>query len=77
MYETFSVCQFFADGSSEYVRRYVTAAEAMKAFVFYTRNVASKIGMTKRVIVTDNGDCVNLEWKFGEGVVYPKEVKDV
>jgi hypothetical protein len=73
----FSVCQFFIDGSYEYVRRYVDAEEAVHAFKFYTTNVASKIGATTRVILTDGGDCVNMEWKFGEGIVYPEDMKGV
>lgn len=67
----FSVCQFFEDGSHEYVRRYVTADEAAKAAVHYSSSVGAKLGMTQRVIITDGGDCVNWEWKFGEGVVFP------
>lgn len=66
----FSVCQFFEDGSYEYVRRYVDADTAVKAAHHYTHNVASRIGITRRVIITDGGDCINFEWKFGEGVVY-------
>lgn len=74
--DEFSVCQFFPDGSYEYVRRYVSPEEAMKAAHFYTTNVSSRLGFTTRVIVTDGGDCVNWEWKYGEGIVYPpKEAK--
>lgn len=69
----FSVCQFFEDDSYEYVRRFVSAEDAIKAFQFYTNNVAARLGMTRRVIVTDGGDCINAEWIFGEGVVYPKK----
>jgi hypothetical protein len=69
----FSVCQFFQDGSYEYVRRFVDASEAMKAFDFYTSNVASQIGITIRVIITDGGDCVNREWTYGKGITFPKE----
>jgi hypothetical protein len=70
----FSVCQFFEDGSYEYVRRYVTAEEAMKAFFHYTNNVAVKMGVTERVIVTDGGDCTNAEWKKDLGYTYPPEL---
>lgn len=35
MTEKFSVCQFFEDGSYEYVRRYVLIAEAVEAFKHY------------------------------------------
>ena len=72
----FSVCQFFPDDSYEYVRRYVSAEEAVKAFGHYTNNVASKIGVTKRVIITDGGDCVTLEWQQGKGITFPPEYKN-
>lgn len=69
----FSVCQFFADKSAgyEYVRRYVSAREAMKAFKHYTNNVAARLGMVERIIVTDGGDCINFEWQYGKGITFP------
>jgi len=72
----FSVCQFFMDGSYEYVRRFVDAEEAVKASKHYTTSVGARIGTTVRVIITDAGDCIAFEWKRGEGVVFPpKESK--
>jgi hypothetical protein len=71
----FSVCQFFVNDSYEYVRQNVSAEEAVKAFKFYTTNVASHIGTTRRVIITDGGDCISMEWKFEEGIVFPPELK--
>jgi hypothetical protein len=73
----FSVCQFFSDGSYEYVRRYVDADEAIKTFGHYTNNVATRAGITVRVIITDSGDCVNAEWRLNEGLVFPKEGADI
>jgi hypothetical protein len=67
----FSVCQFFNDKNYEYVCRYVSAEEAINKFKFYTNNVSSRIGMTKRVILTDGGDCINMEWEYGKGITYP------
>jgi hypothetical protein len=67
----FSVCQFFPDESYEYVRRFVSAEEAIEAFKHYANSAGAKIGTTRRVIVTDGGDCINAEWKFGEGLTYP------
>lgn len=69
--ETFSVCQFFETGDYEWVRTNVTAEEAVKAFQHYTNNVACKLGMTKRVIITDSGDCICYEWKLGKGITFP------
>lgn len=67
----FSVCQFFEDGSYEYVRRNVSAEEAVNVAKIYTSNVAAKLGITRRVIITDGGDFTNFEWRVGDGVVYP------
>lgn len=67
----FSVCQFFLDDNYEYVRRWVSPEEAMEAFRFFTNNVAARAGLTKRVIITDGGDCTNMEWEYGKGIVYP------
>jgi hypothetical protein len=67
----FSVCQFFNDGTHEYVRRFVAAEEAVTAARHYTSNVAARIGMTERVVITDGGDICVFEWKHGRGVVWP------
>ena len=67
----YSVCQFFPGGSYEYVRRFVTGEEAVKAFKHYTESVGARLGTTQRVILTDGGDCINMEWIFGKGIVYP------
>lgn len=67
----FSVCQFFDDGTYEYVRRNVDPREAVEAAKHYTTSVAAQMGFVVRVIITDGGDCTNFEWKRGEGVVYP------
>lgn len=72
--DKFSVCQFFVDGNYEYVRRYVGAEEAVKAFQHYTNSVAVKMGVIDRVILTDGGDCVNMEWVKGKGITYPPEL---
>jgi hypothetical protein len=69
----FSVCQFFIDGNWEYVRRYVGIEEAMRAFIHYTTNIATKLGVVERVIITDGGDFTNMEWKKDDGITYPPE----
>ncbi|MGH6865453.1 MAG: hypothetical protein ACREDO_04605 [Methyloceanibacter sp.] len=66
----FSVCQFFDDGSYEYVRRSVGPEEAVKAAHHYCHSVAAQLGVTKRVIITDDGDSICFEWKHGEGVTF-------
>lgn len=77
MMETFNVFQFFDDENYEQVRNNVDANEAMKAFVFYSSSVGARIGTTKRVIITNIGDCVNAEWIFGKGLVYPPQAASV
>jgi len=71
----FSVYQFLIDGSWERVREFVTAEEAVKAARHYTNNVATMMGVTERVIITDGGDCCVFEWKKDVGVTYPLEAK--
>ena len=73
-HEEFSVYQFFVDGSYERVRSFVSAENAVKAAMHYTNNVAVKMGVTVRVIITDGGDCTVFEWKKGEGVVFPEKL---
>jgi hypothetical protein len=43
------VCQFFEDDSYEYVRRFVSAEEAVKAADHYCHSVAAKTGIVRRV----------------------------
>lgn len=70
----FSVYQFFNDDLYERVRSHVSAEEAVLAAEHYINNVASKLGLTKRVIITDGGDCVVYEWVKGKGVVFPPDL---
>jgi hypothetical protein len=69
----FSVAQFFSEDNYEYVRRFVSAEEAVKAARHYITSVAARTGMVKRVIITDGGDCTNFEWIYGKGIVYPTQ----
>ena len=67
----FSVYQFFENDTYEKVRDHVSATEAMQAVRHYTDNVAARMGITKRVIITDGGDNTCFEWINGKGVVFP------
>jgi uncharacterized Rossmann fold enzyme len=71
MNQHFSVTQFFHDGTFETVRRGVAAEEAVAAFAHYTGNVASRMGIVTRVIVTDMDNFINLEWQYGKGIFPP------
>jgi hypothetical protein len=66
----FSVAAFYEDGTYAYMARYVKAEAAMRVF----RVCAVEGGHFARVIVTDGGDCTNVEWKSGEGITYPPEL---
>lgn len=37
-----------------------------------TESVGAKMGMCKRVVIIDSGDCINFDWNDVDGVVYPK-----
>lgn len=67
----FSVCQFFPDDSYEYVCRWVGAKEAVETAKRCTETVGARIGITRRIIVTDGGDFTVFEWQFGKGVTFP------
>lgn len=67
----FSVVQFFDDETYEYVRRHVNAKDAINAFKHYTSSVAVRLGITTRVIIVDELDQINMEWKLDKGVVFP------
>lgn len=73
MANEFSVVQFFENDDYEYVRKFVSAIEAVEAFKHYTTSVGARLGTTKRVIITDGGDFINMEWKYGEGIIFPPE----
>jgi hypothetical protein len=72
----FTVVQFFADDSYEYVKRWITAAEAVPLAKRLSESVGGRIGTTRRIIITDGGDYTVFEWKFGQGVTYPPRRAD-
>jgi len=72
----FSVYQFFEDESWERVREWVDAEEAVKAAHHYCNSVAAKLGITKRVIITDEGDFTTFEWQYGKGIIYKGDPED-
>jgi hypothetical protein len=68
----FNVIQYLTGDVQEYVRRGVDAKTAVEAARHYTANVAARLGITQRVIITDGGDATVFEWKQGEGVTFPE-----
>jgi hypothetical protein len=67
----YSVCQFFEDDSYVYELRRVTLERAVKNAEHLSSSVGAKLGMTKRVIITDGGDSIVYEWQYGKGLVFP------
>ena len=67
----FSVYQFAEDG--RYVRElsFVTDRTAVVMAMSLARSAAGRVGLIRRIIITDGGDFTVFEWKFGEGVTYP------
>jgi hypothetical protein len=70
----FSVCQFFKNDVHDYEVRFVDHELAVETFVRLTTNVAAKIGITQRVIITDSGDATCMEWISGKGITFPPEL---
>lgn len=77
MNNEFSVYQFFPDGGYERLRSLVSAEEAVETARSYTLPTRPSVlmGITRRVIITDGGDCTVFEWKRGEGVTFPPEAR--
>jgi len=73
--ETFSV--FWWDPDDTYYKEleYVGVKEAVHRAYGLANSVGGRIGTIKRIIVTDGGDCCIWEWIFGEGVVFPEELR--
>lgn len=70
--ELFSVAQFFPDDSYEYVCRRVAARQAAETAKRMTETLGAQLGATRRVIITDDGDDTCFEWRFGEGITFPR-----
>ena len=67
MGEQFAVLIFFADGKRRYVRRFVSAQQACRAFEQCIHGVEARFGFLMRVVITDRYDCILREWNFGGG----------
>ena len=68
----FSVCTFFEGDFYEYELRSVDAETAVNKLKFISQSVGARVlGIVERIIVTDGGDNICVEWKKGEGIVFP------
>ncbi len=69
--ERFSVYQFFAGDFNERIAHGIPIKDAMFLAGDYARRPAAKLGVIKKVMITDEGDhCVFL-WENGIGVTWP------
>lgn len=50
-----------------------TWEEACKWFQHHTTNVTAQMGWTTRVLVVDSDGYGVAEWKYGQGITWPKE----
>lgn len=66
----FNVCQFFVDGTNEYVRRNVDPETAVRAAHHYCHSIGAQCGTTTRVIITDGYDFTCFEWQHGKGITF-------
>ncbi len=67
----FSVCEFYEDGSYEYLERFV---DDETAFDLFARCAELRAAGVTRLIITDEGDRINAEWKAGVGFTFPPEL---
>jgi len=67
----FSVYQYFANDDYEEVLRFVDGRTAVETAKRLTTSIGGLLGTTKRVIITDDGDCCCFEWLHDRGVVFP------
>jgi hypothetical protein len=67
----FSVYWFDPDGNTHKEREWIGAKEAVQFAHSLTSRPAAKIGVIKRVVITDADDFTCFMWEDGK-VIYPK-----
>lgn len=75
MTDRFSVHQFFPDGTNECVGEHMLAEGAVLTARDYILRPAAKIGVIAKVMIVDAGDYCVFEWRYGEGIVFPPDLK--
>jgi hypothetical protein len=69
----FSVYWWDAEDGYHAELRFVTAKKAMDRAASLAKGPAAMIGVVRRIIITDGGDCTVFDWIHGTGVVWPTE----
>jgi hypothetical protein len=67
----YSVYQFFPDESYERVSEFVSGEKATNVAKICCTSMGARLGITRRVIITDGGDVTVFEWQHGKGITYP------
>lgn len=68
----FSVYWEDPDGYSHAERRFIDARTAVELAQSLTLRPAVRLGVIRRVIITDGGDFTVFEWQLGKGVTFPQ-----
>lgn len=68
----FSVYWWDPNGLYYAEKRFCNMVEATETAHSLTARPAALMGIIRRVVITDGGDCCCFEWGYGTGVVFPK-----
>lgn len=72
MGDLFNVVQYHPDGTYEYTMRAATAMAAVTESRIITQSVGARVGLVKRVMITNMADECCFDWQFGKGIVFPR-----
>jgi hypothetical protein len=72
----FSVVEYYDDDRCAYVERWLDPESAFKLARRCADAAMAASGLVARVIILDGEDFTVFEWKFGEGVTFPKKGED-
>lgn len=69
----FTVYQFFIGGQCAPATEPLKARTALREAKELTATLGARIGSTCRIVITDAGGGTVWEWRYGHGVVFPRE----
>ena len=69
--ERFCVHWYDPDGGKHTELQWVDSRTAVEQAFSLTDRPATRMGIIRRVIITDANDCCCFEWKYNEGVTFP------
>jgi len=74
--DEFSVFWWDKDGGQHRELSFVEAEPAMRAVKRLTSGPAFMLGIVKRIVVTDGGDCCVFEWIKDVGITFPRKPEE-